>query len=108
MTHPRHPDLPLTLPPGVEPYGRSPDFTPDTLPTALQTDHATAAGVWGRLQVQAGRLRYQLAQSPDVSVELAAGESLIIAPEIRHRVAFIEPGQFHIEFCRLPRQGESA
>lgn len=108
MTRPRHPDLPIALPDGVAPYGRSPDFTPDTLPTALQTDHATAAGIWGRLQVQTGRIRYQLAQSPEICVEVGAGESLVIAPEVRHRVAFVEPGRFHVEFCRAPREGESA
>jgi hemoglobin len=94
-------DIPERLPAGYETYGRSPDFTPDNLPAKLQAAHSTKPGTWGLLHVLEGRLRYTL-EAPHAGERLVgAGERVVIEAEVRHRVAFVEPGRFFVEFYRL-------
>tara|TARA_R110001606_G_scaffold288654_1_gene436832 strand:+ start:254 stop:526 length:273 start_codon:yes stop_codon:yes gene_type:complete len=87
------------LPPEVKPYHRTPDFTETGIPRALQDDHATKPGVWGRIVVERGTLLLTFAES-DETVTLRAGDTGIIAPEERHRVAADGSVTFHVEFCR--------
>ena len=94
------PSLPDTLPAGVRPYRDSPMFTPDNLPAALRAAHTTKAGTWGLLTVHSGVLRYALDDPPHTEVVLAAGQRVLIAPQVRHHVAFGLPGSFQITFCR--------
>lgn len=92
--------IPLHLPPGLEAYSRSPDFMPDTLPAKFRGFHATKAGVWGVIHVIDGALRYRL-EAPYVGEVVAtAGETIVIEPAVRHRVEFVEPGRFYVEFFR--------
>lgn len=94
------PDIPKKLPVGLIPYGRSPDFTPETLPAKLQTAHSTKAGTWGLLHVLEGKVLYRL-EPPHSDEQLAAaGEAVVIEPGVLHRVAFVEPGRFYVEFYR--------
>lgn len=92
--------LPDTLPEGVLPYKDSPVFTPENLPAALRAAHATKAGTWGLLKVQAGVVRFTLDDPPCAEVVLVAGQQVVIAPQVRHHVAFELPGSFQITFCR--------
>lgn len=92
--------IPTELPPGLEAYSRSSDFTPDNLPAKLQSAHSTKAGTWGLLHVLEGKVRYQL-EPPHQGEQLAAaGEHVVIESEIPHHVTFIEPGRFFVEFYR--------
>ena len=75
-------------------------FTPDNLPAALRAAHTTKAGTWGLLTVHSGVLRYALDDPPHTEVVLAAGQRVLIAPQVRHHVAFELPGSFQITFCR--------
>jgi hemoglobin len=94
--------IPKALPAGFVAYGRSPDFTPETLPAKLQAAHSTKAGTWGLLHVLEGKIRFQL-EPPDEAEQLAgAGETVVIESGVRHRVAFVEPGRFFVEFYRAP------
>lgn len=92
--------VPETLPPGLVAYGRSPDFTPQNLPAKLQAAHATKAGTWGLLHVLEGKVLYRLEEPHSDQRMVAADERLVIEPGIPHRVAFVEPGRFFIEFYR--------
>ncbi len=87
------------LPQDVRPYHRTPVFTQDTVPAALLGDHATKAGVWGRLHVVSGRLRFTWADS-DETIELGSGDQLVIEPQERHRVTMLENAAFFVEFLR--------
>lgn len=92
--------IPKTIPPGLAAYGRSPDFTPETLPAKLQAAHSTKAGTWGLLHVLEGKILYRL-EPPHSDQQLtAAGETVVIEPGVLHRVAFVEPGRFYVEFYR--------
>jgi hemoglobin len=75
-------------------------FTPDNLPAGLRSAHTTKDGTWGLLKVHAGVLRYTLDDPPHTEVVLAAGQQVVIEPQVRHHVAFELPGSFQITFCR--------
>jgi hemoglobin len=96
-------EIPNQLPPGLEAYGRSPDFTTDTLPPRLQSAHSTKPGTWGLLHVVAGRVRYVLEAPRSGEAVAAAGETVVIEPEVAHHVEFVEPGSFFIEFHRVAK-----
>jgi tellurite methyltransferase len=82
-------------------YKRTDDFTETTVPAGLRKDHATKSGVWGRIVVSAGRLRYEV-PSPSSVFDLAPGTDGIVLPEVPHHVVPIGPVRFHVEFLRVP------
>ena len=51
------------LPPGLAAYKRTPLFNEATVPAGLLKDHSTKEGTWGRIHVEAGRLRYFVTDS---------------------------------------------
>ena len=69
------------------PYRTTPVFDQDSLPAALRRSHSTKAGVWGRLCVLEGAVRYVIADcgSPTIA---SAGQAIVILPEQMH---FVEP-----------------
>ena len=81
----------------VQPYRTTPVFDADTLPAALRRAHHTKAGVWGRISVLSGALRYVVALSGDATV-LRAGDSVIVQPEQRHHVEPLAAMQMQIAF----------
>ena len=97
------------LPDDFEPYKRTPQFDQASVPAALTRDHQTKAGVWARIRVERGRLRY-VVESLAVDIEITSEEDGIVVPEVPH---FVEPlGEvvFSVEFYRAaPRAtGKSA
>lgn len=88
------------LPPGVEQYAQSPEFTAKTLPESLQEAHNTKSGTYGRLRVKTGKVTYFLEGQKEPFAEVPAGETFIILPEERHYVRVTDDTVFHIEFCR--------
>lgn len=94
--------IPTRLPPGYLLYGRSPDFTADSLPDTLRAGHATKPGVWGLLRVTEGSVRFELEPPLEGAVVARAGETVVIQSKVRHHVTFLEPGRFHVEFYRAP------
>ena len=90
-----------SLPPGLMLHRTTDVFTDTTVPAGLLRAHRVAPGVWGRLVVREGRLRFvwEVAESVD-PLELLAGDSVVIPPDTPHRV---EPGpgcRFVVEFHR--------
>jgi len=88
------------IPADVHKYAESPIFTENTVPEKLTTLHDTKSGVWGRLCVLDGRLKYIIPGPPLLSSIIKAGDIGIIRPEELHRVEMIGPVKFKIEFCR--------
>jgi tellurite resistance-related uncharacterized protein len=92
--------IPKTLPAGLVAYGRSMEFTPETLPAKFKAAHSTKAGTWGLLHVLEGKVLYSL-EPPQSGEQLAAsGERIAIEPGVLHHVAFVEAGRFYVEFYR--------
>lgn len=95
---------PGTLPPGVEPYRRTGEFTEQTLPLGLRKDHATKPGVWGLIHVLEGRLRY-VVPAWGYDEVLEPGEPGIVAPEVVHLVEPQGAVRMFVEFHAQPAAG---
>ena len=87
------------LPEGLVPGGASPIFTQDTIPDALQSEHALAPGRWGVLHVFEGRLRFVNLETGEEHVISAPG-LITIHPQAPHRVAVDGPLRCRIDFFR--------
>ncbi len=92
-------DMP-SLPSDAEVYRRTPSFDETTVPRALLEEHSTKAGVWGRIVVEEGLLRYEAPEPSPDSWVLRPGVPGIIAPEQKHRVAPVGHVRFHVELLR--------
>lgn len=82
----------------LEKYSESPLFTQDTVPEALKRDHQTKQGVWGRIVVSSGGLRYLREDRP--AQILNSSETAMIYPQEPHSVAPIGDVTFKVEFYR--------
>jgi tellurite resistance-related uncharacterized protein len=89
------------LPADFVTYGEPPVFTEATMPDPLRTNHTTRAGVWAKIVVLEGRLRYRV-DALDVTRELSPGEAGVVLPEVAHRVEPLGAVQFRVEFYRAP------
>ena len=87
------------MPSGVVPAGASLEFTRDTLPNALQKEHALGEGHWGVLRVLEGSLVFvDLASGNEQVVE--APDSVVIQPRLPHKVVLGGPVRCRIDFYR--------
>lgn len=107
MTHPSEPadGLPepaRALPPGAQPYKRTPEFTEETISAGLLKAHATKDGVWGRICVTSGELVYAVTDDRRRARELvlSPGDDGIVEPTILHHVRATGPVVFFVEFWR--------
>lgn len=90
------------LPAHFVPYQRSADFDEETVPAGLLKDHSTKPGVWGLLNVLAGRLTYIVEPPLALEALIEAGQQAVIVPEVKHRVRPEGTVRFFVEFYRLP------
>lgn len=92
--------IPTHIPDGFEAYGRSPEFTSETLPAKLQSAHSTKAGTWALLHVIEGEVLFQLEPPYQGERRARGGETIVIEDAVPHHVAFTESGRIFIEFYR--------
>lgn len=90
----------LEFPEGLIAFSRTPEFTKETIPPGLQASHTTKVGVWGRIHVLEGLLRYCIPQEPPREFLLDAEHDGIIAPELPHFVKAEGELRFYVEFFR--------
>lgn len=84
-------------PDDLEAYRRSPDFTEATIPEALQRSHSTKAGVWAKLHLIEGSLRFHDLETGRTQL-LSAGAHPVILPGRPHQVELVGPVRFFVEF----------
>lgn len=87
------------LPPHFKPYKQTPLFTEATVPAGILNDHSTKAGVWARIHVVEGRLRYRV-PAFGVEQELSAETGGIVVPEVLHSVQPLGAVRFFVEFYK--------
>ena len=80
---------------------RTPEFTQDTVPAGLLRDHSTKRGVWARIVVLEGGLRYTV-DGLKVSFDLSPEASGVVVPDLVHRVAPLGDVRFYVEFFAAP------
>jgi tellurite methyltransferase len=95
------------LPEGLRWVRRSAVWDERTMPAGLRRAHRVAAGTWGRIVVQAGRLRFVAATAPTIDVVLGAGSTQSIPPEVTHEVAPLGAVRFCVEFFAVDRTGSA-
>ncbi|MCB0076226.1 MAG: DUF1971 domain-containing protein [Anaerolineales bacterium] len=93
------PEMP-TLPDGVRPFHRTPDFSAETMPEALGQRHQTKADVWGTLVVRRGTVDYHVLGDAPATHHLDVERTGIIAPATPHKVSPSADALFYVEFYR--------
>lgn len=79
---------PTGLPDGLVLDRTTPEFTAATVPAGLRRAHRVAAGVWGRLVVRRGALRFVFDDDVEHPIEVAAGDTVVIPPDRAHHIEF--------------------
>jgi len=85
------------LPTGVTATRKTAIFTEITMPAGLRQDHVTDMGIWARIEVLEGRLRYCVPSREKDNV-LSPGSPGIVIPEIPHFVEPLGAVRFQVEF----------
>jgi tellurite methyltransferase len=85
-------------PEGLVVVRRAGPFDETSLPAGLRREHRVAAGVWGRLRVQDGRIRLFMSTTPPLERTLGPGEDQALPPAVTHRLHLIGPVRLEIEF----------
>ncbi|MGH6624098.1 MAG: DUF3565 domain-containing protein [Burkholderiaceae bacterium] len=91
------------VPAYFEPYRSTPVFTRDSIPSALQKNHTTRRGVWARIHVLEGSLRYVI-EDWHTDTLLSPETQGIVVPEVSHYVRAGGPVRFFVEFYAEPTQ----
>ncbi len=88
------------LPPHLLVYQRTREFSRATIPAGLRRRHTTRAGVWGRICVLEGSLRYRILEPHPEEHVLTPGFSGVVEPEVPHEVEPLGEVRFFVEFLR--------
>jgi tellurite resistance-related uncharacterized protein len=91
-----------SLPPDLVAYRRTAEFSAATLPAALRRRHTTKAGVWGRICVIEGALRYRILEPEPEEHVLDPQRPGVVEPEGPHEVEPLGEVRFYVEFLRRP------
>ena len=70
------------------------------MPAGLRRSHREAAGVWGRLLVRTGQLRFRAHTRPPIDVVVGPGAGQPIPPEVEHEVDPLGEVSFLIELLQ--------
>lgn len=97
----------LEWPVGLVPYRRTERFETATIPPALRRSHTTKPGIWAKIHVERGRLRYRLLAPPQER-ELGSGEVGVVPPEAPHEVEPLGDVAFYVEFHRRAAPDEGS
>jgi tellurite methyltransferase len=88
------------IPAGYAPYRRTPLFTNDSIPQGLRSRHTTKKGVWGKIHVESGSLRYRIHDPYHTEISLNRDRPGIVLPEVEHEVEPIGNVEFFVEFWK--------
>jgi tellurite methyltransferase len=91
----------MELPEHFIAFHQTPEFTEATIPAGLLKDHTTKPGVWAKILVTEGTLRYHV-DGLSQTFELVAGTVGIVVPEVLHYVEPLGPVRFSVEFYHAP------
>ncbi|MCS3409100.1 DUF1971 domain-containing protein [Serratia sp. AKBS12] len=86
----------------------TPFWNIDTVPNALLTHHNTKKGVYGRLSVMRGAVKYigfsaEHDGEPEMEVIISAGQFGVSPPEYWHRIELLTPDTyFNLDFFAAP------
>ena len=91
------------LPPDLQPYRRTPEFTEATMPSGLTSSHSTKSGTWGQIIVLEGEILYRILKTPFEELRLGITNPGVVEPEIEHEIEPLGKVRFYVQFYRKPR-----
>lgn len=80
-------------------------FTEASIPIAFTADHTTKAGVWAKIVVTEGQLRY-IVDTLGTNVIVDSDSVGIIPPQLPHRVTPVGAVRFYLAMYRAPASGD--
>lgn len=89
-------------PDDARPYQRTREFDAVTLPAGLRSRHSTKRGVWARIHVVEGRLRYRIHEPFALEEMIRPDSPGVVLPEVPHDVEPMGAVRFFVEFHRVP------
>ncbi len=81
------------------PYKKTPIFNAKNVPKAILDRHNTKEGIWGKLVVVSGTLKFIDLEKGSEFI-LGKGQFQIIEPTKWHRLELIDNPEFYIEFFK--------
>jgi tellurite resistance-related uncharacterized protein len=88
------------LPTDVAPYKRTDIFSETTIPAGLLKSHNTKAGVWGKIVILEGELRYRILEPQLEDHILTVNHFGVVEPQVPHEVMPLGKVSFYVEFLR--------
>ena len=98
----------LEIPEGFEVYSRTPEFDARSIPVKIRSHHETGTGIWGKITVLQGHLRYTVGEPIGREFMLDKTIRGIVSPHIPHKVEPIGDVRFFIEFYRSADHGKNS
>jgi tellurite resistance-related uncharacterized protein len=89
------------LPDSLRLVRSTPRWNEQTMPLGLSRAHRVAKGMWGRIVVHDGRLRFLARTEPEFRVVVGPGSTQAIPPEVEHEVQPIGSVSFSIDFLSV-------
>lgn len=86
----------LELPDRFVARDRTPTFTETTMPLRLRQGHRMSVGVWGRVVVEAGNLRYRVDRLA-TDIALSAAQAAAIPPDVAFSLEPVGSARFFLE-----------
>ncbi|HSG35391.1 MAG TPA: DUF1971 domain-containing protein [Sphingomonadaceae bacterium] len=77
---------PANLPGNVRPYRTIGPFGRESLPAGLKRTHDLAEGVWGLVELVAGRIAFVWEDGSGDREELVAPAAIVVPPQVPHHV----------------------
>lgn len=91
------------LPEGLRWVRSSVEWDEHTIPAGLLSSHKVASGLWGRIEVRDGRLRFTASTEPRLRVTMGPGDVQAIPPDVDHRVEPLGLVRFCVELMAVVR-----
>lgn len=88
------------LPSDVTAYKRTDTFNENTIPAGLLKSHNTKAGVWGKIVVLEGELRYRILEPQCEDHVLTVNNFGVVEPQVLHEVLPLGNVSFYVEFLK--------
>ena len=88
------------LPADVKSYKKTPEFDETSVPKGLLKAHQTKEGVWGKIVVLEGKLKYTINEPETEVIILDENNYGVVEPTIYHEVEPLGSVRFYVEFYR--------
>ncbi len=88
------------IPASATSYLKTREFTEETVPAGLLKAHQTKEGIWAKINISEGQLRYRILEPEYEEVMLSTERYGVVEPTILHDVAPEGKVRFHLEFFR--------